>query len=392
MNRFAAKKMERIKQSGIRWVAEKARNLEASGREVIHLEIGRTDFDTPAPIKEAAKKALDKGLVHYTPTFGHLELRKAISEKLLRENKIEANPKNEILVTAGGTEAIMITLMTVLEPGDEIIIPEPMYLFYMDWGEFLGAKTVPLPLSSEDCYQISRERLEGSLTERTKAIIINSPHNPTGSVLELSSLQAVAEVAQERDLLVISDEVYGKIIYEPFQHVSIASLPGMKERTITIDSFSKSHAMDGWRVGYLAGPAELLWEIDKAHQHTLLSPTTFAQMGALEALKLGDEIVRPMVEEYGARRNLLMKILNSVPQFSYCPPRGTFYVLFNPGLQKMDEWAFSEHLLEKAGVAITPGGAFGPSAKGFIRISYSNTQENIRRGMERLIQTVSALE
>ena len=275
MNRFAAGRMRRIEQSGIRRMLEKAMALERSGREVIHMEIGRTDFDTPAVVKEAAKRALDEGFVHYTSSMGMLELRQAIAKKLWEENGIEVNPEKEVLVTAGASEAVMITVLTVLEPGDEILIPEPMYLFYLDLGEYAGARTVPLPLSPAEGFQITREKLERRLTGKTKAILLNSPHNPTGHVLSLQSLQAVAEIARERDLLVISDEIYEKIIYEPHRHDSIASLPGMKERTVTINSFSKSHAMDGWRIGYLAAPADLVWELEKGQQHFIINPTVF---------------------------------------------------------------------------------------------------------------------
>ena len=384
--------MRKIEQSGIRRMLEKAMAMERAGREVIHMEIGRTDFDTPAVVKDAAKKALDKGQVHYTSSMGMLELRRAISEKLRRENGIEADPENEILATAGASHGMAITLMTVLEPGDEIIIPEPMYLFYLDWSEYLGARTVPLPCSAENGYQIRREKLEACVTPKTKVILLNSPHNPTGSGLELSSLRAVAEVAKKRDLLVISDEIYEKLVYDPFVHYSIASLPGMKERTVTLNSFSKGYAMDGWRIGYLAAPADLVWELEKGQQHTMINPTTFAQVGALEALEQGDGIIRPMVEEYIRRRRLMMELADSAPRFSYFPPQGAFYFWMHHGLKSVDGWTLADLLLDKDGVALTPGDIFGPSGKGYLRISYSNSQENLKRGMERILSTLSALE
>ena len=392
MNRFAAGRMQRIEQSGIRRMLEKAMALERSGREIIHLEIGRTDFDTPAVVKEAAKKALDEGFVHYTSSMGMLELRQAIARKLREENGIEADPAREILVTAGASEAVMLTILTVLDPGDEILIPEPMYLFYLDLGEYAGAKTVPLPLSPAEGFQITKEKLEKQLTAKTKAILLNSPHNPTGHVLSLQSLRAVAEIARERNLLVISDEIYEKLIYEPHRHHSIGSLPGMKERTVTMNSFSKSHAMDGWRIGYLAAPADLVWELEKGQQHFIINPPSFAQVGAIEALKHGDLLIRHMVAEYALRRRLMMEMADAYPRFSYFPPQGAFYFWLYHGVKKMDGWEMVDLLLEKEGVAVTPGEIFGPSGKGYLRISYSNSQENLRRGMDRILRTLSRLE
>jgi len=392
MNPFVAQRMKRIEQSGIRRMLEKAMALERAGREIIHLEIGRTDFDTPAIIKEAAKKALDDGFVHYTSSMGMLELRQAIAQKLRRENGIEIKSENEILVTAGASEAVMLTILTVLEPGDEILIPEPMYLFYLDLAEYAGARTVPLPLSAGEGFQITREKLERSLTEKTKAILLNTPHNPTGYVLSLPSLRSVAEIARERNLIVISDEIYEKIIYEPYRHYSIASLPGMRDRSVTLNSFSTSHAMDGWRIGYLAAPAVLVWELEKGQQHFIINPPSFAQIGALEALKHGDGLIRHMVAEYAQRRRIMMELADAYPRFSYFPPQGAFYFWLYHGLKKMDGWALVDLLIEKDGVAVTPGEIFGPSGKGYLRISYSNSQENLRKGMARILGTLSSLE
>jgi aminotransferase len=391
MNRFAASRMHRIEQSGIRRMLEKAMAMERAGREVIHLEIGRTDFDTPSAVKEAAKRALDEGWVHYTSSMGMLELRQAIAEKLRRENAIEADPEKEILAVAGASHGMAITLMTVLEAGEEIIIPEPMYLFYLDWAEYLGARTVPLPCSPEEGFQITKERLEACVTPKSKAILLNSPHNPTGSVLNRASLQAVAEVAIGHDLLVIADEIYEKLIYQPFKHYSIASFPGMKERTVTLNSFSKGQAMDGWRIGYLAAPADLVWELEKGQQHTMINPTTFSQIGAITALKLGDSIIRPMVEEYTRRRQLMMEMADQAG-LSYFPPQGAFYFWLRHGVTRVDGWALVDYLLDKHGVAVTPGEIFGPSGKGYLRISYSNSMENLRQGMGRIIDTLNDLK
>jgi len=253
-----ADRMERIALSGIRKVFDKVGKLEAKGIEVVHLEVGRPDFDTPVHIKEAAKKALDEGFVHYTSSYGIKELREAISKKLSEDNGIEVEPEKEIIVTIGTTEAVFISLMATLNPGDEIIVPEPMYVYYADWGEFAGAKTVPVPLKEENNYKIDPEDIEKRITSHTKMLIINSPHNPTGYVFNKETLEAMANIAKKYDLLVLSDEIYEKILYDGVKHYSIASFPGMKERTITINGFSKAYSMTGWRIGYVATSKNLI--------------------------------------------------------------------------------------------------------------------------------------
>jgi aspartate/methionine/tyrosine aminotransferase len=390
-SRFAAAKMRNISQSGIRRVAERAWKLEAEGHRVVHLEIGRVDFDTPAPIKEAAIRAMRDGHVHYTPSMGLPALREAIAKDVRARLGLAVDPTREVLVTVGSSTAIMTSLMTILEPGAEFIVPEPMYLFYVDWGQFFGARTVPLPLEETQGFQISREALEACVTDRTRAIVINSPHNPTGAVLNLESLEAVAAVARERDLLILSDEAYDRLVYEPARHVSIATLPGMQERTLVTHSFSKTFAMDGWRLGYVLGPPDLLWEIDKAQQHTVITATTFVQFGAVAALEGGDELFRPMLEEYEIRRRLMLDLVASSPQLKCFEPQGAFYIWLRTGIETLDGWELANTLLEKAHVAVTPGEVFGPSGRGFIRISYSNNRENLKTGMERLIQVVSQL-
>jgi aspartate/methionine/tyrosine aminotransferase len=391
-SRFAAGKMGRIRQSGIRRVAEKAWKLEAEGHEVIHLEVGRVDFDTPQPVKEAAMRAMREGQVHYTPSPGLPALREAVAADLKRRLGMEVDPAREVLITVGSSTAIMISLMTVLGPGDEILVPEPMYLFYVDWGEFFGARTVSVPLRPEDGYQISREALERCATSRTKVVVINTPHNPTGAVLDRASLEAVAAFARERDLLVLSDEAYDRLVYPPWGHTSITTFPGMKERTVLTNSFSKSFAMDGWRLGYVVGPADLIWEIDKAQQHTVITATNFVQWGGVAALQGGDALVQPMVEEYAGRRQLVLDLLASAPFLQAFEPQGAFYFwIRTPPMGGGDGWELADVLLERARVAVTPGEVFGPSGRGHIRVSYSNSREKIRIGMERLIEVIGEL-
>ena len=393
MNRFVSEKMARIRHSGIKTVLDQAQDLEKSGRDIIYLLIGRSDFDTPGYIKEAAKKALDDGYVHYTTTTGIPELREAIAEDLRNRVGVEADPASEIVVTAGSTSAIMTAFMTVLNPGDEIIIPEPMYLFYPDWGEFFGAKAVALPLSMENDYQITESALRERLTPNSKIILLNSPHNPTGAVFNTDSLKAVAKVAKEKDLIVISDEIYDMVVFEPYEHISIASLEGMKERTLLVNSFSKGFAMDGWRVGYLVGPSAIMSEIIKSQLRSIVCATSFAQYGALEALRCSREAVAEMMEEYTKRKNHVVDMIRSCSKMSCFAPQGTFYVWCRiPGPDSRNSWDIAQYLLTEAGVAVTPGEVFDPKAREWIRLSFSNSFEAIRTGMNRLVDAVTALD
>lgn len=391
MSSFAAAKMATIKNSGIRRILVKAWQLEAAGREIVDFSIGRPDFDTPRPIKDAAIRAMECGQVHYTHTLGVIELRRALAEDASRRLGLEYDPDTEIVVTAGSTAAIMITLLTVLDPGDEIIIPEPMYLFYLDWAQYGGARTVPLPVDPEEDGQISEEALRAKVTDRTKIIMINSPHNPTGCGLDSSSLDTVARVAREHDLLVIADEVYDQIVFPPYVHQSIAGRPGMKDRTVVVNSFSKSHAMDGWRIGHLMGPASLVKQIEKTQQHTILNATTFVQWAAIEALEGGSEIVDPMMREYTARRQLMLDMVADCPRLSCVAPQGAFYVWAKVD-PPADIWDLAEQFLEKAGVAATPGDIFGPSGRNHFRFSFCIRREKIEKGMTRIKRVLAEMD
>lgn len=386
---LAADRMKRIRQSGIRRMLERAYELEQAGREVIHFEQGRTDFDTAEPVKRAAWEAMDQGLVHYTLSMGLPETRRAVAGYVAGRLGLEVG-LDEVMITVGSSGAIINSFLVLLEPGDEVIVPEPMYLFYLDWPEFFGAKTIPLPLKPEDGYQISEQALIERLGPRTKAIVLNTPHNPTGVCLSRSSLEAVARAARERNLIVIADECYDRIVYPPHEHVSIATLPGMRERTLLCNSLSKSFAMDGWRLGYAIGPRDLLYEMDKAQQHTVINPTTFVQRAAITALELGDRLVEPMVEEYVARRRLILDLVRTDPELDCFEPQGAFYLWLKTGLD-MDGWEVTDILLDQGGVALTPGEVFGPSGRGYLRISYSNSREIIKRGMTRVMDILTRL-
>ncbi|MEA1964101.1 MAG: pyridoxal phosphate-dependent aminotransferase, partial [Candidatus Aerophobetes bacterium] len=340
-----ADRMERIALSGIRKVFDKVGKLEAKGIEVVHLEVGRPDFDTPLHIKEAAKKALDEGFVHYTSSYGIKELREAISKKLSRDNGIEVDPEKEIIVTIGTTEAVFISLMATLNPGDEILVPDPMYVYYADWGEFAGAKTVPVPLREENNYKIDPEDIEKKITSHTKMLIINSPHNPTGYVFDKETLEVMANIVKKYDLLVLSDEIYEKILYDGAKHYSIASFPGMKERTLTINGFSKAYSMTGWRIGYVATSRNLIPSLMKVHQHTAISATSFVQKGALSALTSSSNCVDEMVKEFSRRRKLVLDYLDEMEGITYVKPEGAFYIFPSIKNLGMNDEKLADYLL-----------------------------------------------
>jgi aminotransferase len=265
--RWEARRMNAIPFSGIRKIFQAAAELESQGQQVIHLEIGRPNFDTPQHIKESAKQALDEGFVHYTSNYGILELREAIAEKLHSENGIQVDPQSEIIVTLGANQALSTSMLALLDPGDEVLVSDPFYLNYLNCMRLAEARAVRVPLREENEFQVAPSDLEQAITRKTKMIIINSPHNPTGAVLDRETLEAVAKIAIEHDLLVLSDEIYEKLIYDGTKHYSIASLPGMAERTVTVNGFSKAYSMTGWRLGYVAARQGLIDPLIRAHQY-----------------------------------------------------------------------------------------------------------------------------
>ena len=380
MHRFTSAKMATIKESGIRRILVKAWEMQAAGREIIDFSIGRPDFNTPAPITAAAVKAMEDGRVHYTNCMGIIELRQAIALDANRRLRLDVNPARDVIVTSGGTGGMMITLLSILNPGDEVIVPEPMYLFYRNWPEYAGAKTVPLPLTGPS-FSFGPEDLETRITPKTRAILINTPHNPTGAGLGPEQLAFVADAARRHDLLVISDEVYDHFVYDSFVHRTIAAEPGMADRTVIVNSFSKTFAMDGWRIGYLIGPGDLVGEIEKTQQYSLLNAPTFGQWAAVEALSRSDELVEPMLAEYTARRRLMMDLIADSPRLSCRPPQGAFYAWLKVDAPGVDDWDLAEGILEKSGLAITPGLVFGPSGKGFFRLSFCLPGEPIEKGL-----------
>jgi aspartate/methionine/tyrosine aminotransferase len=373
-----------IYPSKIREVMDKTKKLKNQGIEVIEFSIGRPDFDTPKHIKEATKIALDKGLVHYTTSAGTLELREAIIGRLKEDSQLTFEP-DEIIVTVGAAEANYIATQTILNPGDEVLIPEPMYVYYSGWSFLGGATTVNFPL---DLLLKHPEDLERYITEKTKLIILTSPHNPTGKVISRQSLEKIADLAKKYNFLVISDEIYNQLIYDNVECISIAKFEGMKERTLTIGSLSKTYAMDGWRVGYLIAPKPLIEEALKIHQHILSCPNTFVQEGARVALSSSQECVGKMVHEFDRRRKLMMSYLDDL-ELPYDQPKGAFYIF--PSIKKfgLSSEEFCNYLLAEARVAVIPGDAFGQLGEGHVRFAYTTSYENIEKGMEKV---KSALE
>ena len=379
-----AERMKRIRLSGIRKVFENVAELERKGVKITHMEIGRPDLDTPSHIKEAAKKALDEGFVHYTASVGIPELREAIARKLSRDNGIRIDPDRQIIVTMGANEAVFLCMMGILNPGDEILVPEPMFVYYADWGEFAGAKTVSVPLRREENFRLRAEDIERCITPNSRMLILNSPHNPTGAVLDRDTLAAVAEVAKKHDLLVLSDEIYEKMVYDGAKHFSIASFPGMRDRTLTINGFSKAFSMTGWRLGYVVASGDFMSALLKVHQHAVVCPVSFAQKGAVAALTESQDCVDKMVREFDRRRKLVMDYLSEMEGVKVVRPQGAFYIFPSIKETGRSSQEIADYLLEEARVAVVPGSAFGSSGEGYIRIAYSTSYGNLEEGLSRI--------
>ena len=374
-----------------RMMFEKAKALEAKGEKLIHFELGEPDFDTPVNIKEAAKKALDEGATHYTTNAGLIELRQAIAEKLKKENKIEIDPASQICVTVGSQEAAFLAIMCTIEPGDEVLIPEPGYYTYRNCVQMAGGTPISVPLKGEDNFRLGPEDLEEKLTSRTKMVVVNSPCNPTGSVMTKDDLLAIDELAAERDFLILSDEIYEKIIYDGEKHYSVAAFSQEPDRIITLNGFSKAYAMTGWRVGYLIASKEIVSQSVKLQQSAVASATTFAQRGAIEALKGPQESIQEMAREFARRREVVLEGIDKVKGFSVAKPKGAFYAFVNIRKLGKTSQELSEYLLNEAKVVTTPGAAFGAGGEGYLRMSYATSVENIKHGLDNIRKAVDRL-
>lgn len=367
--------------------AARARALEATGRDVIHLEIGEPDFDTPANIRAAGKKALDDGWTHYGPPLGLPALREAIAADAKTRKRFPVDPEN-VVVTPGAKPIMFYALLALVEPGDEVIYPDPGFPIYESMTRFAGATAVPIPLREENDFRLDPDELRSLVTERTRLIIFNSPHNPTGSVLMEDDLRAIADLALERDLTVMADEIYGRILYEG-EHHSIAALPGMAERTIVLDGFSKTWAMTGWRLGYAILPQELVPTFSRLIINSVSCTSSHSQLAAVEALTGPQAEVDAMVEEFRARRELIVDGLNGIPGLRCRQPHGAFYVFPNVRGTGAGGPEVAERLLAEGGVAVLSGTAFGRVGRDHLRVSYANSRENIRRALERMADVLA---
>ena len=391
MSACIAERMEQLMPSGIRKVNEKALAMERAGERVFPFELGRPDFDTPDYIKKAAYQALSEGKVHYTSNFGHMELRQAIAEKLKRENHVSYQA-SEVLVTVGLSEAVFAVLATILNRGDEILVPDPVWLNYINVPNLLGAKPVTYGLREENGFQMDLDEIKSKITPRTKAVVIVTPNNPTGGVLTEPVLKELAELAAANDLMVISDEVYERLIYDGERHISIASLPGMKERTFTLNGMSKAYAMDGWRLGYVAAPEEYINAMNKFHQYNTTCAPNFVQLAAAAALNEENGEVDAMVREYRRRRDYAVKAINEIPGISCLCPKGAFYIFINVKQLGKTSEELAQYLLEKAKIALVPGNVFGPGGEGYLRMSFAASYEDIVEGCQKLKQAITGKE
>ncbi len=378
MRDFIAHRVASIPPSGIRRFFD----IAATMQDVISLGIGEPDFVTPEPILKAGTRSLEAGDTHYTSNSGILELRQAIAANLKQLYGVEYEPRSEVLVTVGVSEALYLALAASLDPGDEVIVPTPCFVAYQPEVMLAGGTPVSLPTRVEDAFQVTAEEIRDRITDRTKALLIGYPNNPTGAVMSRDKLEAIACLAQEHDLLVISDEIYDRLVYAGHEHVCFAALPGTRERTVTLGGFSKSYAMTGWRIGYAAAPAPLLAEMRKIHQYTIMSAPTTAQVAAVVALEEAEEHVRSMVAEYDRRRKLIVAGLNELglPTFE---PLGAFYAYPSVTASGMDDEGFAEALLKEERVAVVPGNAFGGDGR-HVRASYATAYDKIEQALERI--------
>ncbi|HET7167713.1 MAG TPA: pyridoxal phosphate-dependent aminotransferase [Candidatus Limnocylindrales bacterium] len=371
-------------------VSARARALEADGRSIIHLQIGEPDFDTPANVRAAAKRALDDGATHYAPFAGIPPLRAAIAADVSVRKHVEADP-SQVFVTVGGKGVMLYAILGLVDPGDEVIVPDPGYPIYESLTRFVGATPVGIPIRMERDFRLDVDELAALITPRTRVLFINSPANPTGGVLTRGDLERIATLAIEHDLWVVADEIYGRILYDGAEHVSIASLPGMAERTIILDGFSKTFAMTGWRLGYAVVPPSLIEMYGQLVINTISCAPTFAQVGAVEALVGPQDDVDAMVVEFKARRDLLVDGLNAIPGIRCATPVGAFYAFPSIGGTGLTGAEMADRLLHEAGVCVLAGTAFGHVGTEHIRISYANSRDNLTEALGRIGRFVEGL-
>jgi aminotransferase len=378
MKNVLAQRVVSVPPSGIR----KFFDIAATMKDVISLGIGEPDFVTPPALTQAGIRSLERGETHYTSNSGILELRRAISDHIARLYGVHYDAESEILVTVGVSEALHLALSALVDPGDEVIIPTPCFVAYVPAVVFAGGTPVTLCTAMENGFQTSAADIAKAITPRTKAILLGYPNNPTGAVMSRDRLLDIARLAEERDLIVISDEIYDRLVYG-VEHTCFASLPGMKDRTVVLQGFSKAYAMTGWRLGYAVGPAEIIAGMRKMHQYIIMSAPTPAQHAALEALQSGEADVQRMRAEYDRRRKVVVAGLNAMG-LTCCEPRGAFYAFPSIRASGMTSDEFANRLLQEERVALIPGTAFGACGEGFVRISYATSLEKIEEALERM--------
>lgn len=381
-----SKQIKSIKPSGIRKFFDIVNTME----DAISLGVGEPDFDTPYFIRDAGIYSLEKGRTFYTSNSGLLELREEICNYLNRKLGVSYDPKKEVIVTVGGSEGIDIALRAMLDAGDEVLIPQPSYVSYEPCTILAGGKSVIIELKAEDGFKLRAEQILEKITDKTKILVLPFPNNPTGAILNIDELGEIAKVCIEKDLYVISDEIYCELTYEG-EHASIVRIEGMKERTVLINGFSKSYAMTGWRLGYAAGPKEIIAEMTKIHQYAIMCAPTTSQYAAVEALRYGDDEVAKMRESYNQRRRYLLHRFEELGMTCF-KPEGAFYVF--PSIKKfcMSSEEFATRLLDEQKIAIVPGTAFGKAGEGYIRVSYAYSMERLKEALSRIENFVKTLE
>ncbi|WP_291453637.1 aminotransferase class I/II-fold pyridoxal phosphate-dependent enzyme [Abiotrophia sp. HMSC24B09] len=385
-HRFINQKVQAIQPSGIRKFFDIANEIE----DVISLGVGEPDFDTPWHVREEGIYTLQKGRTFYTANRGLMELRTEISNYIARNHAVQYNPATQVLVTIGGSEAIDLALRACLEPGDEVIYHEPCYVSYLPCITLADGVPVPIPLKEANDFRLTAEELEAAITPKSKALILSFPNNPTGAVMTKEDLEAIAEVIVRHDLLVITDEIYSELSYTGKKHYSLIDLPGMVERTIYINGFSKAYAMTGWRLGYCCGPEEILAQMVKIHQFAIMAAPTMSQYAGTMALKNGASDVEMMRDSYNQRRRYLMAELKrlGIPCFE---PFGAFYIFPNISQFGLSSEEFATRLIREHKVAVVPGSAFGQSGEGFVRVSYAYSIEELKQAFERIERFITEL-
>ena len=377
-----------LKPEGAYQVLARANQLEAEGKEIIHFEIGQPDFDTLENVSQAGIDAIRSGKTRYTPPAGMASLREVLAEDAGQRRGIEIDP-DEVVVSPGGKPNLFFPTLALIESGDEVIYPNPGFPTYEAMIKVAGGIPVAVPLLEENGFSFDLDAFDKLINERTKLIILNSPSNPTGGVIPLEDLEHIASQSERYDCWVMSDELYTRIVYNELEAPSIATLPGMRKRTIIVDGFSKTYAMTGWRLGYGIMPLELATRVGLLLTHSIGSTAHFTQIAGIEAVTGPQEMAKAMVEEYTLRRDVIVNGLNTIPGFSCQKPQGAFYAFPNITGTGMSSTELANLILEKAGVALLPGNSFGQFGEGYLRLSYANSIENIKKGIERILTVLS---